>query len=1200
MRLKRLELQGFKSFLDRTILSFEPGITGVVGPNGCGKSNIVDAIMWVMGEQSPKHLRGESMTDIIFNGSDTRAPTSMAEVSLIMDRQGVALAPQFAMFEKGEEISITRRIYRDGTGEFFINKVNCRLKDIHELFMDTGVGRRAYSIIEQGQIDRMINVKPEDRRALFEEVAGITKYKAKRKEAEKKLELTRGNILRIQDIITELEKQIRSLKIQATRARKYKEIKTELETADLFLLGQQLTIHREVINALIEDRNNFINQRSEAEAKFSEVDVEVTQLEIRRIDEEKKVQELSDRERDVLLAVQKLEARVSVLEERKKHLSASLDTLTAEEAAKTTAKQNLESEAETTAKQREELEARVTEMDTQVGEFEQALEEAQALKQECQSREKELQRRISQLSDNDLRLGTQIDNAEARRTEVTDLQSQVAEKTLDAQSVVTTLKDSLKAVEEKIQDCQARNQEAEKNTSELHQECQMTSRQLSETEDQLFQKREQVQSKRSRLESLVELQNNLEGYSSTAKEIFTELKELGIPVVPFAELIQPEAELEDHMELLLGDQMNLLVVPTREEAEKLARMIEERNLERVAVTSQEWVGDQPETLNLLNASPLLSRVKVREGYQTIAQRFLGKVYLCQDKDTVLSLSREHQRQTFLSPGSQIIAHGEDVLSSGTTEIRMGVFARRREIEELETLCQAMQLEVDEVNALREQLLAKLEEQERLRTEWKEKLSAIHIESVEHRKERERGQSDLMRAERDVTHLLDENQRLSRNREELESKIAGWTEELSSIRDEKATAMVEIEQVRSEIQQSVEKFDHVMASINDLKIERSAIGERFNAIEYQLDKLRQDINSHEQRLMAIASQRESDSHELGRIDEEVASIVEESKDLVAERDQLIVSISDAKAAFQQTCTQLDDMRRAKDEWQDKKSEIVERLQEVELKLAHEESELQRIRNVSEERYHREVEAIGREAKLSLEQLPMLGEKLEVTWDLLLADEQNTMLHEHVKSMREKLERYGEVNLTAIQEFDEVQKRFDFLMNQKNDLENSIKTLEEAIIKIDESTKIRFEDTFRAVNEKFKEIFPILFNGGKAELSLTNPENMLESGVDVMAQPPGKRFQSITLMSGGEKALTAVSLVLAIFARKPSPFCLLDEVDAPLDDANVSRFNTVIRKMAEKTQFILITHNKKTMEIAEALYGVTMERAGVSKMTSVQMH
>jgi chromosome segregation protein len=330
VRLKRLELQGFKSFLDRTILTFEKGITGVVGPNGCGKSNIVDAIMWVMGEQSAKHLRGDTMTDVIFNGSDSRSATGMAEVSLILDRENSVLSPAFASFQISDEISVTRRVYRDGVGEYLINKQPCRLKDIHELFMDTGLGKRAYSIIEQGQIDRMINVKPDERKYLFEEVAGVTKYKTKRKEAEKKLELAKQNILRVQDIIVELEKQIRSLKIQATKAKKYREMKDELEIADLFLMGRELYECEKKLEVFVEKKRECEDLKVELETLLSSLDAQISELEITRIDQEKTSELLNQEERNLSLSIEKIDGKLNVLEERKKFLQINLENSEAE------------------------------------------------------------------------------------------------------------------------------------------------------------------------------------------------------------------------------------------------------------------------------------------------------------------------------------------------------------------------------------------------------------------------------------------------------------------------------------------------------------------------------------------------------------------------------------------------------------------------------------------------------------------------------------------------------------------------------------------------------------------------------------------------------------------------------------------------------------------------------------------------------
>jgi chromosome segregation protein len=1200
MRLKRLELQGFKSFLDRTILTFESGVTGVVGPNGCGKSNIVDAIMWVMGEQSPKHLRGDSMTDIIFNGSDSRAPTSMAEVSLVMDRQGVALAPQFAAFDKSEEISVTRRIYRDGTGEFLINKTQCRLRDIHELFMDTGVGRRAYSIIEQGQIDRMINVKPEERRYLFEEVAGITKYKAKRKEAERKLELTRLNILRLQDIITELEKQIRSLKIQATRARKYKELKGELEVVDLYLLGRNLHAHRKAVEALETQRNELVSNRSESDALFAQVDAEVTELEVVRIDQERDFQELGNAERDLALAIQKLESSLSLLDERRKYLSQAGQALETEVEELRQKEASLDDDSQTQEQERVELQQSLVALDEEVSEKDQSLRSAQENKQLLTQKRSQSQQRLNQFSQKEVQLQNQLEYGEQKEREIQSARGQINIKLTETAEALESHRANLKEAEEKITACAERASSAETEVAALHSECEAISRRLSELEEALFATRETYHTKNSRLQSLTELQENLEGYSPTAKEILLKIQGSGGEARPLAEILQPELALEEHLELLLGADMNTLLVKTSEEAERLAEMISSQGLERVKVAALTGLQSSTKNFDGITATPLLSKIRVTEGYEAAAQRWLGDAFLCSSETEVFESRKAFPGATFLCLGSNVIAHSDGTLSTGTVQTHMGVFQRRREIEELSVVTKELDGKLHELTLENQTTLAHLETQEKRHSEVKDKLSSIHIESVECRKEKEKIQSELGRADRDYVGLTQDAERNLAQLTTLAEQIDQWKRELATVEAERENFASEIVGLETEIVQAQEQFDALLVAINDRKIERSKLGERLNGIQYKLEKIASEIASLEHRRQIIHNQRAQDEKELIRIDAESAEVKAKQEASNQDRNQTLVKISDVKAAFNETCQKLQSLREQKDELQDKRESVLEQIQELELKAAQAKSQLEQVLGISLERYHREPTALSEETPLDLTQTPLFTSQLEVTWELLLAHEKEALLQEHITNVRTKVDRYGEVNLTAIQEFDEIQKRFDFLTHQQNDLENSIKILEEAILKIDESTKQRFEDTFDAVNRKFKEIFPILFNGGKAELALTDPMNLLESGVDVMVQPPGKRLQSITLLSGGEKALTAVSLILAIFARKPSPFCLLDEVDAPLDDANVSRFNTVIRKMAEKTQFIVITHNKKTMEIAEALYGVTMERAGVSKMTSVRMN
>lgn len=1202
MRLKRLELQGFKSFLDRTILTFEPGITGVVGPNGCGKSNIVDAIQWVMGEQSAKHLRGDSMTDVIFNGSDTKAPTSMAEVSLVLDRQGTTLSPAFAVFDKSDEIAVTRRVYRDGTGEYLINKVSCRLKDIHELFMDTGVGKRAYSIIEQGQIDRMINVKPEERRHLFEEVSGITKYKAKRKEAERKLEATRANMQRLQDIIIELEKQIRSLKVQATRAKKYKELKSELETVDLHLLGRNLFTHKNQIETLSLTKNDLVNQRSESDALFAEVDSELTSAEVLRIDQEKSYQSLSEKERDLSLGSQKLENQINLLEERKSFLSQTVEENLQEQERLREEISILTAQEQTEVQERE----AVAEGMVQIGEGIQAREQEIRLIQEEKQRATHkrdiLNHRKTQSSHRLVTLESQIQNFEAKELDFNERKIQFANRQSEIQTGIESHREVWGQVESKISDCLARANQAEREVSVLSADLETSSSRLSELEKILYDSRESYHTQKSRLDSLKELQQNLEGYSPTAREILSQLEGTGIEAVPLAEVLKPSKEIEDHLETLLGADMNTLVVSTADEAKHLANLITEKNLERVKILA---LSDLEPNSSMVSPPtegvPLLNLIEVTPGYEGVARWSLGDCFMVSEADRLFALRSHHKNITLLNQTNKTISHDDCSISSGNMPTRTGVFARRREIDELINVATGLEQEVVQLEQERESLLQHLQTQEKMHSELKDKLSSIHIESVEHRKEKEKIQVELGRSERDLVFL---DQEIQRNETQIQDVIKLKTEaqtEVERLNQEAQENLVELDAVEAQLANANATLEAAIQEINDKKVEHSRLTERVNSIQFQIETTQGEIENNSRRLTQLEDNYRTSEFELKQMDENVAEVREQLADSERRKNEVLVLLSDTKQAFNETCTKLQELRDKKTELQKVRETVLQEIQELELKISQEQSNYEHLCGISIERYQREPVPFDESVQIDIEKLPLFQEQLNLNWALLLENEKKSLLEEYLKNIREKVSRYGEVNLTAINEFDEVQKRYDFLMTQKTDLESSITILEEAIKKIDETTLVRFSETFEAVNTKFKEIFPILFNGGKAELSLIQTEIPgQDAGVDILVQPPGKSLKSITLLSGGEKALTAVSLILAIFARKPSPFCLLDEVDAPLDDANVSRFNTVIKKMAEKTQFIMITHNKKTMEIAEALYGVTMERAGISKMTSVRLN
>jgi chromosome segregation protein len=1200
MRLKRLELQGFKSFMDRTILTFDSSVTGVVGPNGCGKSNIVDAILWVMGEQSPKHLRGHAMTDVIFNGAEGKSAVSMAEVSLILDRKGVPLAPQFAAFEKGDEIAITRRIFRDGTNEYLLNKISCRLKDIHELFMDTGVGRRAYSIIEQGQIDRMINVKPEDRRMLFEEVAGITKYKAKRKEAEKKLESTRQNLTRLQDIINELDKRIRTLKVQATRAKRYKELKIELETVDLFLMGRKLHDLAKSIADLEAEKTAKQNERSESDARAGEIDAELTQLEVKRVDQEQEYAQLSQRERELSLLVQKLESDLNLFEERRKNLNASLETGREEEAQIDETVNALIEESDKSATEKANAQSELSQLESGIDEQEEKLREIQEERVQIERRRGQLQNQRNSLMQKEASLKKQVEHGETRSREAAERREELNQRLAEIVASLEGFKAELEEVDKQIQANAEQSRDAESGAANLSTECQTISKQLSDLEDALFELRETFHTRRSRHESLKELQENLEGYSPTAREILLKLQEAAIPAQPLAEVVQPDAEVEEKLEMLLGADMNTLLVNEIDQAKELARLIQERGLERVRVVALSEMPAAVPTADIEGARPLLSRVRVTPGFEAAAHRWLGDVYLVDTWESLFSLRAQYPDKTFLAADTGAVAHRDRSVTAGALPTKMGVFARRREIEELDAACRDLQAQVDAKTQEQESLLQKLQEQEKLRDDIKERLSELHIKSVEFRKTKESAQQQLVRTERDYNAVQGDAQRNEALLAQYAEDVDKSREELAGLAGEDEAFRLQIDEAEQEIAKANERASDIASELNERRVDISRLEERVTAVGEKLDKLNQDVAQATRRKESIRDRRSRDEQELGNLDHQAADVTSRKSTSEGERNEILVLQEQSKQAHQETSYQIATLRDQASDINKNRQEVLEKLQQVELALAQANSEVGQLKLAADERYQSQLEALGEAAKVDIGKLPLFQQELNVTFELLVPKEQATLLEEYLGNIRAKVARYGEVNLTAIQEFDEIQGRFDFLMTQKTDLEKAITILEEAIQKINESTKLRFEETFHAVDKKFREIFPILFNGGKAELALIVGENPLDAGVDIMVQPPGKRLQSISLLSGGEKALTAVSLVLSIFARKPSPFCLLDEVDAPLDDANVSRFNTVIRKMSEKTQFIVITHNKKTMEIADALYGVTMERAGVSRMASVRLN
>ncbi len=1199
MRLRRLELQGFKSFVDRTILSFDDDITGIVGPNGCGKSNIVDALLWVMGEQSPKHIRGESMSDIIFAGSDSRPPSSMAEVSLILNRQGVSINPQIDSLVKGDELSITRRLFRDGTSEFLINKCKCRLKDIHDVFMDTGVGKRAYSIIEQGQIEKMVNIKPDERRIMFEEVAGITKYKVRRREAEKRLEITKNNLLRLNDLVSELEKRMRSLKIHATKAKKYKELKSELEIIDSYLIGRILYNKRAEIEKLEKEKIALEDEKIKIESLVSEKNSLLTEKELKRVDFERELREKSDNLHELELLIQKSSNEIDLLREREKSLE-KISQNSIEEKARL---KLLISKFETEIEEKTLELKKTTDSEIIIKEnIENLHSEIKSLEKEVENLNYEKNTLVFQqknLIEKETWLKTQVEVSNAKEEELARKQETF---NADLSRIVVRIEDAKRLInnsEESSSNCDKNFETLNNNLFISESKLKELSETLSLLEKRLTDSRELFHTKNSRLNSLLEFEKSFEGRSPTVKELFTNSKNRFPNLELLSDVIIPDNEIEETLENFLGDYIDTLIVSDENEVKSISSFINENGFEKTRIIAKNESFSEIEELKI-EANPILNLIKIKANYENSVKCLLNKVYICDTLDGLFRLREKYKDYVFISKDGKTAAFQDRTLISGNPLRNSSIFPRKREIEELKLECEKIKSSCLIIEDEKRNVITQIEKEEKIIESYKQELTELKLRQLDIKKEKEKYETEFKRLDEEYNGLILESENNLKEISENKKTSIKNIKELEAVKKEKDYLLKREEELLKSLEELQAKIGTKRELYNSKQIEISRLTEKIFNINEKINELKFSLEEAQKKTQSISSEESSNVEELNSIMLKIRDFEMKKENLESTRNSLSVELNSIKNAFSQIDSYINHFKEEVFSLNTKKEQLNSLILKSEISLTQARSEWQSKKALGFERYNKDIPQINETEKINLDALPNFTKKIEVTFELLLPDEKVIVLENYAEETRKALSHYTDVNISSIDEFEEVEKRHSFLMAQKTDLEKSLNILEEAIKKIDTFTKERFEETFYEVDKKFREIFPILFNGGKAELRLLKEEGSEDFGVDVMCQPPGKNLQSISLLSGGEKALTAVSLILAIFARKPSPFCLLDEADAPLDDANVNRFNTVIKKMADKTQFIVISHNKKTMEIMSSIYGVTMEKSGVSKMASIRFN
>ncbi len=1185
MRIRRLEICGFKSFMDRAVFSFHDGVTGVVGPNGCGKSNVVDAIRWAMGEQSAKHLRGRSMEDVIFNGSESKPPLGMAEVTITFHNDHPELLP--GQYQGFSEVAVTRRLFRNGESEYAINKTPCRLLDVTELFLGTGVGTKAYSIIEQGRIGLIVSSKPEDRRSLIEEAAGITRYKSRRKAAERKMEFTEQNLLRVGDILRELGTRLGVLERQARKAEKYKQLKAqmreiELHTASLRFL--ELTALTSAARAAIE---GLSGEERELAEKVMAAEKAGEELREKLAADERAQQQLND-------AAHKVDNEVKVGHANLEAYGREIEQAASRVAEGEKELAEIALARETFSKEQESLAAQKGELDSLAsGDEKRMLEVRDLLAQLARDEEAgaarldhERQFLVSALSriaagkshlDNLARQRADLDKRlERTRLERDELQTRASDMEHSRHDFVQKLGNTRQlklALEEKRQG----EEEA----------LQRARHELMENEARLIALREELADRRSRLQSLREIEKNYEGYGRGVRAVMAQAggkaREQGVFGL-VSDVVRAPAELERAVEAALGDKLSTIVVADKDKGLALAGYLKETREGRSAFLPLSLASHHDAPVPVDSAVPgvlgcAADLVSFEPEFTLLVRHLLGQVVVVRDLESAVNYSKAGRPQTVVTLDGELIEPTGGVVGGLLEGPGVGALQKKREIAELAEKVKVIESEYQVAQERQRRVNERIQQIEGALKGLSQDSHSEALSVVEQEK-------DLHKLSEDLAQARERLDRLTVEIDAMQRALSEMSAEETSAAGLSAQAESEREGRENKVRELSESLAALRAQIGDLTAERTSLQvkvaadfERRDAVEKSLARVASSLTELVDRQARLAaSVEEARTRRLQLVEKVTASKVE-LEELAKKHAELTAQEQQARAA----CDALSEQLRAEEV---QLRAVRKRLEELQSGLS---SHALKEREYALELAHltdsvRERHSVELAEELSRYHcLPPPSEQAIAT----------------LEDLRDQVERMGEINLTAIEEHQELRERHEFLSNQRKDLEQSLAQLRRAISRINKTSKERFEQTFEAINEKFQQVFPRLFNGGRAGLVMIQSDEGGEPGIEIMAQPPGKKLQSVNLLSGGEKALTAVSLIFAIFLIKPTPFCLLDEVDAPLDEGNVGRYNDLVKEMSKISQFILITHNKRTMQVADALYGVTMEEPGVSKLVGVKI-
>lgn len=1177
--LKRIEIAGFKSFADKTVIDFENSVTAVVGPNGSGKSNITEAIRWVLGEQSAKSLRGGKMPDIIFAGSDSRKPLNVAEVTVLLDNTDHYLPLDY------QEISVTRRYRRTGESDFFINKQPCRLKDIQELFLDSGLGKESFSIISQGKVEAIFSSKPEDRRGIFEEAAGVLKYKQRKKKAEQKLFETEDNLSRVQDIIYELQEQLTPLAEQSEIAKKFLQLKEELTQTDIALMITEINVAKKEW----EEKQTQLTQFNQELTKLAtHIQSQEAVLSEKRKQNAKKDRQIEKGQQSLLALSERLkqaEGQKDVLIERTKHTQKSTQEYQASLAEAQKKVAHFEELQEKLTKETTEKETEIQEAQQQLMKTQQELEKYQKSTKELLS---ELRDQYVDLMQEQANVGNELKYLERQYLQETSKSKQTLAKQSEVEASVLALSSQKQELSEKQANLQQALVKNQHELEEIQTKGKTVQTKLTNEQPKMYQLMNQVQQLKARQKSLQEIQENYFGFYQGVRLVLQHKQQLSGIVGAVAELIDVPSSFTLAIETALGGAAQHVIVENEHDARQAITYLKKQRGGRATFLPLTTIKPRQLPAHILSQAAAVDgflgiaseQVTFPAEIQTVVHNLLGTILLAKDLTSANAIAQtiRYQYRVVSLEGDVMNAGGSMTGGANKRGNQGSLFSQNQELKQLtaeyEQADQQLQNQEKIVQELQTKVADLSQKQEKLRTQNEQ----LRFEEQEITNQLQNITNDLARFEkekqlsnfetRELQQFIETYQKqqaeltarqkeIEQQRQQIDEEIKSLNQESDQMEEKRSQVQARKAQEQADLAVLKEQFNHLQIQLRGARVQKNEALERQTSLEQQLATLTADFSDHEITEESLASQITELAQQREELQAELVAVKEQRERTQKEIDQLETVLAEKNQQQKQQLTEQSKLEVQKDR--------------AEMLLDH--------------------------------QLSYLQTEYQISFEKAVTDYQPTSdivsSRTKVAVLKEQIADLGPVNIRSIEQFEQVNERHTFLATQRDDLLSAKNQLFETMEEMDAEVRARFKEVFEAIRQEFKVVFPNMFGGGRAELVLTDPSDLLKTGIEIEVQPPGKKLQSLSLLSGGERALTAIALLFSIIRVCPVPFCILDEVEAALDEANVKRFGRYLSDFQDDTQFIVVTHRKGTMVAADVLYGVTMQESGVSKIVSVRM-